>query len=122
VQKVVKPLADQIPPSSPPNITSHITTKQLPNTAPIAKGSTTQLPIRVISPNSIDYDSGKEDALGIRRPTALKTVHLLKCKERQNLYLLEFVCNFNPTPKTVKFEAQLLFICYRGPKMRKILA
>jgi hypothetical protein len=43
VQKVVQPLADQIPPSSPPNITSHITTKQLPNTAPIAKGSATQL-------------------------------------------------------------------------------
>ena len=40
VQKVVQPLADQIPPSSPPNITSYITTKQLSNTAPIAKGST----------------------------------------------------------------------------------
>jgi hypothetical protein len=66
VQKVVQPLADQIPPSSPPNITSYITTKQLPNTAPIAEGSTIQLPIRVISSNSIDYNSGKEDALGMQ--------------------------------------------------------
>ena len=63
VQKVVKPLAGQIPPSSPPNITSHITTEQLPNTALIAEGSTAQLPIRIISSNSMDYDSGEEDAL-----------------------------------------------------------
>jgi len=40
VQNVVQPLADQIPPSSPPNITSYITTKQPFNTAPIAEGST----------------------------------------------------------------------------------
>jgi hypothetical protein len=69
---VVQPLADQIPPSSPPNITSHITTKQLPNTAPIAKGSTTQLPIRVTSSNSIDYNLGKEDALGIQLQSSPK--------------------------------------------------
>ena len=65
MQKVVQPLADQIPPSSPPNITSYITTKQLPNTALIAKGSTAQLPIRVISFNLMDYDLGKEEALGM---------------------------------------------------------
>ena len=39
VQKVVQPLADQIPPSSPPNIASYITTKWFPNTGLIAKGS-----------------------------------------------------------------------------------
>ena len=66
VQKVVQPLADQIPPSSPPNITSYITTKQPPNTAPIAEGSTAQLPIRATSSNSIDYDLGEEDALSIQ--------------------------------------------------------
>ena len=37
----------------------------------------------------------------VGKPTVLKTVHLLKRKERQNLYLLEFVCNFNATPKTL---------------------
>jgi hypothetical protein len=52
--------------SSPPNITSYITTKQLPKTAPIAKGSTTQPPIRVISSNSMDYDLGEEDALSMQ--------------------------------------------------------
>ena len=66
MQKVVQPLADQIPPSSPPNITSYITTKQLSNTAPIAKGSTMQLPIRVTSSNLMDYDLGKEEALSIQ--------------------------------------------------------
>jgi hypothetical protein len=66
VQKVVQPLADQIPPSSPPNITSYITTKQLPNTAPIAKGSTMQLPIRVTSSNLMDYNLGKEEALSMQ--------------------------------------------------------
>jgi len=63
LQKVVKPLAGQIPPSNPPNITSYITTEQLPNTALIAEGSTAQLPIRVVSSNSMDYDLGEEDAL-----------------------------------------------------------
>jgi hypothetical protein len=62
---VVQPLANQIPPSSPPNITSYIITKQLSNTTPITKGSTIQLPIRITSSNSIDYDLGKEDALSI---------------------------------------------------------
>jgi hypothetical protein len=60
---VVKPSAVQEPPSSPPYITSYITSKQLPN----AEGSTIYLPIRVISSiNSIDYNSGKEDALGLQ--------------------------------------------------------
>jgi len=63
LQKVVKPSAVQEPPSSPPHITSHITSRQLPN----AEGSTAHLPIRVISSiNSMDYDSGKEDALGLQ--------------------------------------------------------
>ena len=63
MQKVVKPSAVQEPPSSPPHITSHITGKQLPN----AEGSTAYLPIRVISSiNSIDYDLGEEDALGLQ--------------------------------------------------------
>ena len=63
VQKVVKLSAVQEPPSSPPHITSHITGKQLPN----AEGSTAHLPIRVISSiNSMDYDSGEEDALGLQ--------------------------------------------------------
>ena len=67
VQKVVKPSAVQEPPSSPPHITSYITGKQLHNTAFIAKGSTGHLPIRVISfINSVDYDSGKEDILGLQ--------------------------------------------------------
>ena len=68
--------APQIPPSSLPNIISHITTKQLPNTAPIAKGSTVQLPIRVRSPNSIDYDSGKEDVLDIQLQSSPNYPHL----------------------------------------------
>ena len=56
-------MAVQEPPSSPPYITSHITGKQLSN----AKGSTAHLPIRVISSiNSMDYDSGEEDALGLQ--------------------------------------------------------
>ena len=59
-------MADQIPPSSPPNITSHITTEQLLNTALIAEGFTAQLPIRIISSNSMGYDSGEEDALSIQ--------------------------------------------------------
>ena len=59
-------MADQNPPSSPPNITPHITTKQLPNTTLIAKGSTAQLLIRVISSNSMDYDLGKENTLSIQ--------------------------------------------------------
>jgi len=60
---VVKPSAVQEPPSSPPYITSYITSKQLPN----AKGSTAHLPIRVISSiNSIDYNSGEEDALSLQ--------------------------------------------------------
>ena len=42
VQKVVQPLADQIPPSSPPNITSYITAKWLLNTALIDRSSTVQ--------------------------------------------------------------------------------
>ena len=66
VQKVVQPLADQIPPSSLPNITPYITTKQLPNTTLITKGSTVQLLIRVISSNSMDYDLGKEDVLSMQ--------------------------------------------------------
>ena len=66
VQKVVQPLADQIPPSSPPNITPYITTKQLLNTTLIAKGFTAQLLIRVTSSNSMDYDSGEEDILSIQ--------------------------------------------------------
>ena len=53
VQQVVQPLADQIPPSSLPNITSYITTKQLSNTALITQGSTAQLLIKAISSNSI---------------------------------------------------------------------
>ena len=63
---MVEPLADQAPSSSPPNITSHITTKPIPNTTLIAEGSTTQLPIRVTSSNLMDYDSGEEDALGMQ--------------------------------------------------------
>ena len=66
VRKVVEPLADQAPSSSPPNIISYITTEPIPNTALITEGSTTQLPIRVISSNLMDYDLGKEDALGIQ--------------------------------------------------------
>ena len=63
VQKVVKLLAVQEPPSSPPHITSHITGKQLPD----AEGSTAHLLIRVInSINSIDYNSGEEDVLGLQ--------------------------------------------------------
>ena len=59
-------MADEIPPSSPPNITPYITTKQLPNTTLIAEGSTAQLLIRVTSSNSMDYDSGEEDALSMQ--------------------------------------------------------
>ena len=77
MQKVVQPLADQTPSSSPPNITSYITTKQLPNTTLIAKGSTTQLLIRVIGSNSIYYDLGKEDALGIQLRSSLEECKLL---------------------------------------------
>ena len=63
VQKVVKLSAVQEPLSSPPYITSHITGKQLSN----AEGSTAHLLIRVISSiNSIDYNSGEEDALGLQ--------------------------------------------------------
>src|SRR6266702_4205655 len=85
VQKVIKPLAGQIPPSSPPNITSHITTEQLPNTALIAEGFIIQLPIRVISSNSMDYDLGEEDALSIQLQSSpelpsfstLRNIHVL---------------------------------------------
>ena len=53
----------QEPPSSPPYITSHITSRQLPN----AEGFTAHLLIRFISSiNSIDYDSGEEDALSLQ--------------------------------------------------------
>ena len=60
---MVKLLAVQEPPSSLPYITSYITDKQLPDT----KGSIIYLLIRVISSiNSINYNLGEEDTLGLQ--------------------------------------------------------
>ena len=85
VRKVVEPLADQAPSSSPPNITSYITTKPIPNTTLIAEGSTTQLLIRVTNSNSMDYDSGKEDAFSMQLRSSPK---LPSFDTLRNLYTL----------------------------------
>jgi hypothetical protein len=86
VQKVVKPLAVQEPPSSPPYITSYITSKRLPNT----EGSTAYLPIRVInSINSIDYNLGEEDVLSLQLKLS-PTLPLI-----DSLHKIHALLNFN---------------------------